>query len=612
MTSVRHRLSLARVLRAVMERAARMPDDPTGLVEAAPRVPLGALVRRFWPFARPYRTWIAVGLIPVALLPIIETIEIWLFQIVVDDVLTPGDLALLPALAIAFLGLTLANGAIGFADDVIATRTAARFTLDIRTALFGHLLRQPPDTLDRRRLGDLLSRLSGDVGAIETLMISSVSDLLSAVMRMVLFAGAMLLIDPQLAIVSLILAPLFWGAARAFSSTARRVSRERRRRSGGLLALAEESLGHVALVQSSGRESDELARFEREGEAVAEGAVASARIRSLLMPVVDLIEIAGALVITGLGTLALAEGRLSLGELLVFLTYLTQLYRPIRDLGDLTMNLFAASGGAERIMEVLDQPPSVVERPAARDPGRAMGRVVLDRVSHTYPGSDAPALEAVSLVFAPGTVTAVVGASGAGKSTLVKLLLRFVDPIDGRVLLDGEDVRDLTLHGLRRNVGVLLQEVHVLDTSLLENVRYARPDASDEDVAAALRAADAAGFTEALGEGEATRLSQRGRRLSGGQRQRIGIARLLVQDAPVVVLDEPTAALDGATSSRVMAAIRTALAGRTVIIVTHDPLAMAVADRVVGLEHGRVVERIPSSRPFPGARGGTIAPEPVS
>jgi ATP-binding cassette subfamily B protein len=303
---------------------------------------------------------------------------------------------------------------------------------------------------------------------------------------------------------------------------------------------------------------------------------------------VDVNEVAGALVITGLGTQALAADRVTLGELLVFLTYLTQLYRPVRDLGELTTVAFAAAGGAERIMEVLDQAPVAAERPGAHDPGRALGDVTLERVSYTYPGGGT-ALDEVSVAFPVGTVTAVVGPSGAGKSTLVKLLVRFAEVTSGRVLLDGADVRDLTLHGLRRNVGVLLQEIHVLDTSLVENVRYARPDATDADVARALAAADAAGFSAALGRGGATRLAQKGRRLSGGERQRIGIARLLVQDAPVVLLDEPTASLDRETAERVMRAIRVALEGRTVIIVTHDPVAMQVADRVVRLERGRVV-----------------------
>jgi ABC-type multidrug transport system fused ATPase/permease subunit len=577
------------------------------LVPQAPAVPIATIVRRFWPFLRPHLGWLLVGFLPLLIMPFVETIEIWLFQVVVDDVLTPGDISGLPAIAAAFLGLTALTGVLSYVDDVISTRVSERFTLGVRRAIFGHLLRQPPDSLDRRHLGDLLARISGDVSTVEALMVAAPGEILSAVLRAVLFAGAMFLIDPMLALVSLLLAPLFWGAARLFASAARSLARERRRRSGGVMALAEESLSHVALVQAAGRESDELERLMTEGEVAADAAVASARLRSMLMPIVDLVEVTGALVVTGLGTLALAEGRLSLGELLVFLTYLTQLYRPVRDLAGLTTLAFTASGGAERILEILDQRPSVTERPEARDPGRAAGRVSLEGVTYAYAGGP-PVLDGLSLTFEPGQVTAIVGPSGAGKSTLVKLLLRFVDPDQGRVLLDGHDLRDLTLAGVRRNVAVQLQDSHLLDASLADNVRYARPSATDDEVQAALDAAAVAGFGDALDEGHQTRLAQHGRRLSGGQRKRVEIARLLIQDAPVVVLDEPTAALDGDTARAVMRAIRTLLAGRTVIVITHDPVALEIADRVIGLEAGRAVS---GTRAFEAALApAAVAPGP--
>jgi ABC-type multidrug transport system fused ATPase/permease subunit len=260
----------------------------------------------------------------------------------------------------------------------------------------------------------------------------------------------------------------------------------------------------------------------------------------------------------------------------------------VRDLAGLTTLAFTASGGAERILEILDQEPSVADRPGALDPGRATGHVRLEDVSFSYPGGP-PVLSGVSIDFEPGGVTAVVGPSGAGKSTLVKLLLRFADPSGGRVLLDGRDFRQLTLAGLRRNVAVQLQESHILDASLIDNVRYARPTATDAEVRAALEATAVAGFSDELGEGLDTRLAQHGRRLSGGQRKRVEIARLLIQDAPVVVLDEPTAGLDADTSRVVLRALRDMLAGRTIILITHDPVALEFADRVVGLESGRVV-----------------------
>jgi ABC-type multidrug transport system fused ATPase/permease subunit len=594
------------IFKRVLQRIVRAPLDVASIIPAAPPVPISTIVRRFWPYLRPYRGWLAVGLVPLVLLPFVETIEIWLFQVVVDEVLAPADLSLLPLLAVAFIGLVLASAVLGYVDDVVSTHVSERFSLGVRRAVFGHLLRQPPDALDRRHLGDLLARVSGDVSAVEGLMVAAPGEIIGAVVRIVLFAGAMFLIDPLLAVIALVLAPLFWGAARLFASAARDLARERRRRRGSAMALAHETLSHAPLVQAAGREADELARFDAEGEVAARAEVASARLSSILVPVVDVIEVVGAMVIMGLGTVALADERLSLGELLVFLTYLAQLYRPVRDMAELTTMAFTASGGAERILEILDQEPGVVEVPGATEPGRATGSLRLEGVSFAYPGGS-PVLSGVSIDFAPGSVTAIVGASGAGKSTLVKLLLRFADPTAGRVLLDGRDLRDLTLSGVRRNVAVQLQDSHILDASLADNVRYARPSATDDEVEAALRAAAAVDFRDELETDGTLRLAQQGRRLSGGQRRRVEIARLLVQDAPVVVLDEPTAALDTDTARDVMRSLRTLLAGRTVIVITHDPVALEVADRVVELSAGALVSILDDPERAP-AVGGVLAP----
>jgi ABC-type multidrug transport system fused ATPase/permease subunit len=572
-----------------LERIVRARNGRPAVIATAPAVSIATIVRRFWPFLRPHRRWIVVGFVPLAILPVIETLEIWLFQVVVDDVLAPGDLALLPTLAAAFLGLTLTTAVLSYVDRVVTTLVSERFTLGIRRAIFAHLLRQTPDSLDRRHLGDLLARISGDTAAVEDLMVSAPGELVSAVLRAALFSGAMFLIDPYLALIALLLAPLFWAAARLFASTARGLAREQRRRRGGAMALAQESLSHAPLVQAAGREADELARFEAEGEAAADAAVASARLSSILLPFVDLIEISGALLITGLGTIALAEGRLSLGGLLVFLAYLAQLYRPVRDLAELTSLAFTASGGAERILEMLDREPDVADRQGARDPGRVMGQLGLEGVTFAYSGGRR-VLTDVSVVFEPGTVTAIVGPSGAGKSTLVKLLLRFADPSEGRVLLDGQDLRGLTLESVRRNVAVQFQESQLLDAGLFENVRYARPSATDGQVRAALQAASALAVHDGSDGVGDMRLTQHGRRLSGGQRRRVEIARLLIQDAPVVVLDEPTSGLDADTARSVMQAVREALVGRTVIVFTHDPEALEIADRVLVLDSAHLVD----------------------
>jgi ATP-binding cassette subfamily B protein len=277
--------------------------------------------------------------------------------------------------------------------------------------------------------------------------------------------------------------------------------------------------------------------------------------------------------------------------MLAFLAYLTLFYGPIRDLSRLGTTIFAAAAAAERVIDVLDQAPLVQDRPDARALGRARGVVELEGVSFCYPGRAAPALDAVSLRVEPGETLALVGASGAGKSTIAKLLLRLQDPDDGIVRLDGHDLRDLTLESVRENVCVLLQETLVFDGTVQENIAYGRPGATEAEIVEAAQAADAHDFIEALPEGYATVVGQKGRRLSGGQRQRLAIARALVRDAPVLILDEPSAGMDAASTERLLDPLKRLMRGRTTIIISHTLQSVRDATSVVVLDAGRVVER---------------------
>jgi ABC-type multidrug transport system fused ATPase/permease subunit len=308
-------------------------------------------------------------------------------------------------------------------------------------------------------------------------------------------------------------------------------------------------------------------------------------------PAVDLIQLAGVLIVIGMGAHELSSGRLSLGGLLVFLTYLSQLYSPVRGLSKLSNLLYAASAGAERIAEFLDAEPAVADRPDARPLPRARGEVVFEHVSFRYPEASADAVSSVSFTARPGETVALVGASGAGKSTLSKLLLRFYDPSSGSVLLDGHDARDVRLADLRSSVAVLLQETLVFDGTIRENIAYGRPEATEEEIRAAARQADAHGFISALPDGYDTHIGQKGRRLSGGQRQRVAIARAMVRDAPVLILDEPTTGLDADASRRVLEPLRRLMEGRTTIVITHNLMTVRDADSIVLLEEGRVVDR---------------------
>jgi subfamily B ATP-binding cassette protein MsbA len=559
-------------------------------VAVAPAVPVREVFRRFWPYARPYRRWLPIILVLVALGPAIEAATIWIYKILVDEVLVPREFRLLIWVVLAYVGLTLAEGFVTFCDEYLAEWVGGRFIVNLRTALFGHLQGLTLDFFDRRSLGDMISRVSDDVEEIEELMLSGATSALSYAFQLVFFVGALFYLEWRLALVSLFVAPLFWLAAHHFSRKIKGAAREERRRSGSISAVAEESLSNAALVQAYNRQEDEVARFHRENEGSFAAQMAATRLSSLFSPLVNLIELTGVIVVIAVGAYELSQGRLTIGGLLVFMVYLGGLYRPIRGLSSLLNSFYEASAGAERVIEFLDQKPAIKERPGAYPLHQARGMVEFSSVSFRYPGTKTPALDDVSFCVGPGEVLALVGPSGAGKSTVAKLLPRFYEPDTGSIRLDGHDLRDLSLHSLRENVAVLLQETLVFDGTVRENIAYGKPGATGDEIVAAAKAADAHEFIEALPDGYNTVVGQKGRLLSGGQRQRLAIARAMIRDVPVLILDEPTTGLDASSSERVMAPLRRLMNGRTTIVVSHNLLTVRDATKIVVLEEGHIAE----------------------
>lgn len=566
--------------------------DGPKLVEQAPAVRFRRLWRIFWPFTQPYRRRIALGVLLLVAVPALETAEIFLFKLVVDEVLVPQELAPLVWIAGAYLGMTVLSGLLSFGDDYLAAWVGERFLLDVRARLFGHLHALSAGALDQRRLGDLIARLTSDVQAIERFLLTALADGISAIARIVFFTAAIFVISWKLALAALVVVPLFFLIARTFSRLVKQTAREKRRRTGSLASVAEESLGNAQLVQALNRQAHEVDRFKRENRSIMEAELAAIRIRGLFTPLIDLLELAGILLVVAFGTYLLTEGELTLGSLLIFLAYLQQMYGPVRDLGGLANSIFSAAAGAERVVELLDEQPRV--RDGAAVLPRAVGAISLDDVTYAYPGADAPALRGATLRIAPGETVALSGPSGAGKSTLARLLLRFDDSGEGVVRVDGRDVREVTLASLREQVGLLLQETLLPDATVAEVIRYGREDATPAEVEAAARAAGAHDFVTALPHGYDTRIGQRGRLLSGGQRQRLAIARALVRDTPILVLDEPTTGLDAEARDEVLAPLARLMQGRTVVLISHDPAVVAQADRTVHLRAGEIVEGIPA------------------
>ena len=579
----RHRAPRGRAARAALYAESR-----GSLVAAAPALSVRQVFARFWPLTKPFRLRLAVCLLFVAIGPAMEAAGIWIFKILIDDVLTPRDFTLFPLVAAAYVALAVAGGLLSFVDDYLCTWVGERFVLNLRTSLFAHLHRMSLGFFERRQLGDLMSRISSDVNAIEQLVLSGVMQVIAHSVKILIFGGLLFFLNWKLALASLIAAPLFALASKYFSTRIKAASREKRRRTGTISAVAEESLSNAALVQAYDRQASETKRFHTENLGAFAAQMVATRLRATFGPFIDLLETAAVLLVIGIGIWQLAAGSMTLGGLLVFMAYLAQLYGPIRAFGSLANTAYAASAGAERIIEILDEKPSVTDPVAPRPFGRARGALSVENVTFTYPGVDAPSLTDLRFTIAPGQKLAVVGASGAGKTTLTKLLLRFYDPDRGRVTLDGVDLRELSLADLRRNLAPVLQETLVFDGTVRDNILWGRPEARERDVVAAAVAADAHEFISALPDGYDTRIGQRGRMLSGGQRQRLAIARAMIRNAPVLLLDEPTTGLDAGSTERVLTPLRRLMAGRTSLIISHNLLTVTDADQILYLEQGRI------------------------
>ena len=575
-------------LKAVIAKFAREAEiDAASL---APTVPLREVFDRFWPAVRPYRGRLAVVLVLAMIGPLLDTLSISLYGRLVDDVLVPGQLAMLGPIAAAYVGLTVLGGIVGFGRSYLSAWITEHLLFDLRTRLFVHLQSLPLEFFERARLGDTVTRVTDDVDELGDFLANGLAEGISHLLRIVFFIGALFWIDARLAAISLVVAPPFWFIGRRFATRVKALAREQRARDGAVTTVVEESLGNAPLVQAYNGQDAAAAHFVRETESVMLTQLALERLRAGYAPFVNLIEVGGMLIVIGVGAVDLSQGRITLGGLLAFLAYLSQLYGPVRGLNRLWGDAVAASASAERVIELEERQPAVTdpEHPVPLD--RVAGSIAFEDVHYRYPGGDRDALAGVSFSLAPGDTLALVGQSGAGKSTATRLLLRLDDPGAGRIRIDGHDVRDVAVRGLRENVTVLPQEALFFDVPVREAIAYGRPDASHEEIVAVAKMAGAHEFIERLPQGYDTRVGQRGRSLSGGQRQRLAIARALLRDAPVLVLDEPTTGLDSENAAQILASIRRLMAGKTTIIVSHDLHLVRQATRIVVLDRGRVVE----------------------
>ncbi|MBY8846713.1 ABC transporter ATP-binding protein/permease [Streptomyces sp. SP2-10] len=556
----------------------------------APTILPRTAFRRFWPLTRGLRRRLLLVWLCTVLAALAETEAILLFGDLTDHALRQGSLAAFWSPAVKWLGIAVAGALVAYAGNSLAAWATERFVMRLREHVFDHVQQLPPHFFQRHRQGDLLSRLTSDVEAIETMVVSGLVGAASAAFSALFYAVAAFWLRWDLAAATFVLAPLFWLAARRFSGSIKDVSRQGRVADGAITSVVEESLGNIVLTQAYDRRDAERRRLHEEATAWFRASVRSTRLNEAYEQLVQVIETVCVLAVIGIGAWEISTGRMTLGQLLAFAAFLGYLYPPVRGLAQLGLTVTAATAGAERLIEILDVNPAVTDPRQGTESGRPDGTVEVRDVSFRYPGADRTALEDLSFTVSPGELVIITGPSGAGKSTLSKLLLRFYDPDAGDVRLDGVPLRGFPLARLREYVTLLPQETLVLHDTVRANIACGRPGASDRAIEAAARAADAHDFIAGLPDGYDTRVDAHSARLSGGQLQRLAIARAILRDAPVLVLDEPTTGLDAMAARRVVKPLRRLMAGRTTIMITHDLNLAPDADRVLVVDGGRIVE----------------------
>lgn len=549
------------------------------------------VLSRYGPMVRPNRVLLACSVLFFLLAAAADTLAVWMFSTIVDDAAARASLSRFWTPASVWVGLAVVGGAATFTGTYLSRYSAENFVLRLRDDTFACLQRLSPDFFGRHHKGDLIARLSADVEVVEELVSSGMVQAAAAVTTAVCFITAAFVIRWDLALAVTALLPLLVAATRRVARRLKGLSRLAQAAEGALTAVVEQGVANVAVIQAYGTERTESARLHAQGVQWRRIRLRQSLLGAVFTPLTDLLETAAVLLVLGLGVWEISHGRLTIGGLIGFATYLGFLYGPLRTLSGLAVTLSTASASSDRLAEILDTDPTVTDRPGARDTPVTDGTVDVTGLTFTYPGATRPALRDVSFTARPGELVVVTGLSGAGKSTLAHLLVRFYDPDQGSIRLNQVDVRDITRGAARRGVTLLPQQAVIVDGTVADNIAYGCPAADQEMIAAAAGAAGAAEFITRLPDGYTTWLGSGGPRLSGGQRQRITFARALLRNTPILVIDEPTTGLDAPARAQILPALRAVSHGRTTILITHDLDVAPHADCVLVFDDGRLVEQ---------------------
>jgi ATP-binding cassette, subfamily B, bacterial len=538
----------------------------------------------------PYRTRTILSIFSLLLATATALAPPLLAKYAIDDGITQNNLSTLWWIVVAFLLAGLANWGMSYVQTYLTGWVGERILADLRIKLFGHLQRLSLGFFERNRAGVIISRLTNDVEALDQLVTDGVTTLVQSTLTLIGTAILLFILDWRLALATLAVIPIMSVGTILFRIHSSRAYAAVRERLGLVTATLAEDIAGMRIVQAFTRENRNVAHFREVADGYREANMRTVVLNALYFPFVDLVASVALAVVLGYGGHLYFQGAITLGTLFAFLLYVQNFFDPVQQLSQLYSTFLSATAALDKIMDLLDEEPEVVDEPGAAELPPVKGHVRFEHVRFGY-GKGPDVLHDLDLDVPAGTTVALVGHTGAGKSTIAKLLARFYDPRDGRITIDGIDLREVSQASLRHQLGIVPQEGFLFAGTVAENIAFGRPDASGEEIVQAAEAVGAHEFILRLENGYETEVQERGSRLSLGQRQLIALARALLADPGILILDEATSSVDIGTERKIERALRLLLSGRTAFIIAHRLSTIRDADLIVVLEHGRIVEQ---------------------
>ncbi|MBQ1889105.1 lipid A export permease/ATP-binding protein MsbA [Selenomonas caprae] len=545
--------------------------------------------RRLLQYMRPYLKQLFLAIICIIVAAGCNLYLPWIIKDMIDKVLAEKDMMMLNVICVGIVVVFLVRGIFYYGQSYLVSYIGQKVIIDVREVMFRKFQRMPMAYFDKHQTGETMSFITNDVAAIQSALVDQLIEMVTEGSILIGSIAMMIYLDWKLSLLTLVVIPLVGQAMKIFGRKIKRNGTVIQERMADITSLLQESISAIRVVKSFVREKYETDRFQRQNQLNFQAAMKNVQLTSLLTPTVEFLAAVSVTFIVWFGGYEVVNNEMTAGALVAFLTYAVNLANPVKRLSRVYGNLQRAMAAVDRVFAVIDLEEPIHDKPGAKPLPEIAGAVKLDKVTFEYK-KGVPALSDVSLEAKPGQMIAFVGPSGAGKSTIANLIPRFYEITEGAISIDGQDIRDVTVASLREQIGIVPQETVLFSTTVRENIRYGRLDATDEEVEAAAKAANADEFIQNLPQGYDTKIGERGMNLSGGQRQRMAIARAILKNPRILILDEATSALDTESEKIVQAALDKLMVGRTSFVIAHRLSTIFNADQIFVIDGGKVSE----------------------